>query len=103
MNFTVEINKMIYITLSFFATLQPLFGLSKSVQIEYPIKIFEIFAMFYTNEKMHPSGILLDGNTHLKDEYMILLDGRNIEGYNGLDTILDKDCELSFFPKLAGG
>ncbi len=97
---------MISITLSFFANLQEIFGEIQELQVEspnYPIRIIEIFRLFFTRNRGSAAAFFLDGNTYLKDDYTMLLDGRNIAGLDGLSTIIDKDVELSFFPKIGGG
>ncbi|MHA1521283.1 MAG: hypothetical protein ACTSRK_13950 [Promethearchaeota archaeon] len=94
---------MISITLSFFANLQAIFGEIQELQVEFPVRIIEIFPLFFTHKNKSASAYFLDGNTYLKDDHTILLNGRNIAGMEGLSTIIDKDVELSFFPKIGGG
>lgn len=94
---------MIKITLSFFANLQPLFGEEIVIQVDYPVTVIEVFGLFKTKEGMDANKVFLDGNISLKDDYNILMNGRHIMAFNGLKTIINEDCELSFFPKIGGG
>ncbi|WP_029009228.1 MoaD/ThiS family protein [Azospirillum halopraeferens] len=45
--------------------------------------------------------VLRDGA--LSNLAIILVDGRDVRGLQGLDTPLTADCEVSIFPPLAGG
>jgi molybdopterin synthase sulfur carrier subunit len=42
-------------------------------------------------------------NQELTSEVIILLNGRHITHYDGIDTKLAKDDEISIFPVVAGG
>ncbi len=95
--------KLIKIILTFFANLQPLFGEEQVIYIEYPIRIIEIFLLFKTKEGIRANNVFLDGNISLKEDFNILLNGRHILAFNGLKTIINENCELSFFPKIGGG
>jgi molybdopterin converting factor small subunit len=95
---------MILIQLSFFTSLQKVFGLTQTVQIIYGITIYELLERFCTLTSEIASEFLLDTDHEtLRPEYIIMLEGKDIMGLDGLMTVLDHSCELSFFPKLAGG
>ena len=93
---------MITITLSFFAFLEEQFGRKQSISINEPIKIIELFRYFSTKNGEESSSIFLSG-TQLNNGFTILLNGRNIQALDELNTILEEECEISFFPVIAGG
>jgi len=93
---------MIKINLSFFAFLEKEFGKSQSIIINEPIRIIELFQYFNTRNEESSTSIFLSG-TSLKNGFTILVDGRNIQALDDLNTILERECEISFFPAIAGG
>lgn len=93
---------MITITLSFFAFLEEQFGRKQSISIDEPIKIIELFQYFSTKNGEDSTSIFLSGN-QLNNGFTILLNGRNIQALDELNTILEEECEVSFFPVIAGG
>jgi molybdopterin converting factor small subunit len=93
---------MITLKLSFFAFLQEVFGKDRFVTIDEPIRFIEIFNLFKSENGLDSASFFLD-NLSLKNGFSILIDGRNIHALKGLNTILDEECEISFFPAIAGG
>lgn len=94
---------MITLVLSFFASLQSLFGLQHIIKVEYPIRIIELFDLFTDQNGNVATHLFLWGEMQLKEDFMILVDGKNILGMDGVKTILDHDCDISFFPRIGGG
>ncbi|MGQ4892360.1 MAG: MoaD/ThiS family protein [Candidatus Njordarchaeia archaeon] len=47
--------------------------------------------------------LLLDSKGELKDNYIILLNGVNVNNLNGLETIIDKNSGVVIFPPFSGG
>ena len=94
---------MISLKLSFYTTLIPEFGEELDLSVEIPINFFELFTLFSSSSGTLAEKIFLEKDYTLNSDYNILLDGVNIEGYNGLRTIIDKSCEISFFHKVGGG
>lgn len=80
-----------------------MFGETQTIELEYPVRIIEIFSLFFTKEHQSAGHIFLEAQVYLKDDFNILLNGRNIEGFNGINTIINENAELSFFPKIGGG
>lgn len=93
---------MIMIKVSFFAILQTEFGETHNITIEEPIRLLQLFDLFQSKKGERGSSFLIE-NDELKKGFTILIDGRNIHALDGLTTVLDKNCEVSFFPTLAGG
>jgi molybdopterin synthase sulfur carrier subunit len=93
---------MITLKLIFFAFLQEEFGKEQIITIKEPIRLIQLFDLFSSNIKENGKVIFLNNGT-LKTDYIILINGRNIQALNGLSTILDSNCEISFFPLLGGG
>lgn len=93
---------MITIKLSFFAILQSRFGEGQSIEIDEPMRLIQLFDLFKSNNGEKGSFYFLE-NGKLKAGYSILIDGRNIHALEGLYTIIGKNCEVSFFPLIAGG
>ena len=94
---------MISVRLSFYLTLGKEFGQDMQLHLEYPINFFELFQLFSTKSGMKASDYFLEKNFTLKEDYRILMNGRDIFGYDGLKTIIDSPVEIDFFPKLGGG
>ena len=94
---------MITLVLSFFASLQPLFGFQQIIKVEYPIRIVELFNLFTDQNGNVATLFFLWGETQLKEDFMILVNGKNILGMDGVKTIIDHDCDISFFPRIGGG
>ncbi|MFX0084462.1 MAG: MoaD/ThiS family protein [Candidatus Hodarchaeota archaeon] len=93
---------MIILKLSFFAFLQEIFGKERYVSIDGPIRFIELFHLFKSKNGEDGASFFLD-NASLKDGFTILIDGRNIQALAKLNTILKEECEISFFPAIAGG
>lgn len=93
---------MITIKLSFFAILQSRFGEEQSIEIHEPMRLIQLCNLFKSNNGENGSFFFLE-HGKLKAGYSILIDGRNIHAMGGLDTIIGKNCEVSFFPLIAGG
>ncbi|MGC8606191.1 MAG: MoaD/ThiS family protein [Vulcanisaeta sp.] len=49
------------------------------------------------------SKVILDDNGKLKDQYVILVNGRSIDFLNGLSTKLSNGDEVVFLPPAGGG
>ncbi len=49
------------------------------------------------------SKVILDDNGRLKDQYVILVNGRSIDFLNGLSTKLSNGDEVVFLPPAGGG
>ncbi len=94
---------MITFVLSFFASLQPLFGFQHIIKVEYPIRVIELFDLFTDQNGIVATQFFLWGEMQLKEDFMILVDGKNIHGMDGMKTVLDHDCDISFFPRIGGG
>ncbi|MFX1284269.1 MAG: MoaD/ThiS family protein [Promethearchaeota archaeon] len=93
---------MITIKLSFFAILQTELGETQNITVEEPIRLQQVFDLFQSKKGERGSSFFIE-NDELKKGLTILIDGRNIHALDGLNTILDKNCDVSFFPVLAGG
>ncbi|MFX0184466.1 MAG: MoaD/ThiS family protein [Candidatus Hodarchaeota archaeon] len=93
---------MIALKLLFFAFLQEEFGEEQIITIKEPIKLIQLFDLFSSNIKEKGKDFFLN-NGILKTDYIILINGRNIEAFDGLHTVLNSSCEVSFFPLLGGG
>ena len=93
---------MIELKLSFFAFLEDIFGKEKYLRIDEPIRIIELFSLFKSVNGENGTSFFLD-NTSLKHGFTILIDGRNIHALEKLNTIIEEECEISFFPAIAGG
>ena len=94
---------MITVKLSFYLTLGKEFGKEMQLHLEYPINFFELFQLFSTQSGIKASEYFLEKNYTLKEDYRILMSGRDIFGYDGLKTIIESEVEIDFFPKLGGG
>ncbi|MFX0015678.1 MAG: MoaD/ThiS family protein [Promethearchaeota archaeon] len=93
---------MITIELNFFAILQAVFGDEYRITIEEPIPLIQLLDLFHSKDGEKGSHFFLEDG-ELKKGFSILIDGRNIHALEGLNTILEKNCEVSFFPIIAGG
>ena len=93
---------MIKIKLAFFATLQHEFGEVSNIIINESIEFREILDFFQSKRKEKGSTYFLE-NEELKKGITVLINGRNILALEGLNTYIDQDCEISFFPQIAGG
>jgi molybdopterin converting factor small subunit len=93
---------MITLTLSFFAFLQEDFGKEQIITIKEPIRLIQLFNLF-SSKNSEKGNVYFLNNGDLKTDYIILINGRNTEAFDGLHTILDSSCEISFFPLLGGG
>ncbi|MFX0207575.1 MAG: MoaD/ThiS family protein [Candidatus Hodarchaeota archaeon] len=93
---------MIKINLTFFATLLHEFGETNSIVLKEPIEFRQVLDCFQSKRGETGSIYFLE-NGELKKGITILIDGRNILALEGLNTYLDQDCEVSFFPQIAGG
>jgi molybdopterin converting factor small subunit len=94
---------MISVKLSFYLTLGKEFGKDILLHSEYPINFFELFQLFSTQSGMKAAEFFLEKNFTLKEDFRILMGGRDIFGYDGLKTIINSPVEIDFFPKLGGG
>ena len=93
---------MILINLSFFASLQEIFEEKLNISVKEPIRLVELFDLFFTKSNEIGSSFFLK-NDELISEYIILLNGRNINYFKGLKTIISENSEVSFFPLVGGG
>lgn len=93
---------MIRINLSFFASLQDVFDEKLSISVKESIRLVELFDLFNTKSNEIASSFFLK-NDELLSDYIILLNGRNINHFEGIKTIIREDCEISFFPLIGGG
>ncbi|UCE14607.1 MAG: MoaD/ThiS family protein [Candidatus Heimdallarchaeota archaeon] len=93
---------MIIINFSFFATLQGDFGEEQQITCNEPITLIQLLDSFQSENGEKASAFFLE-NGKIKDEFIILIDGRNVHALEGLNTVLKENCEVSFFPLLAGG
>ncbi len=93
---------MITIKLSFFAILQTEFGEAHNIVLKEPMKLREILDFFQSKYNEKGSTFFLE-NEELKKGFTILIDGRNIHALEGLNTSLSHNCDVSFFPLIAGG
>lgn len=93
---------MITIKLSFFAFLQEHFGNERYISIDRPIRLIELFQLFKSGNGEYGHLFFLE-NADLKSGFTILIDGRNIQALDKTNTILEKECEVSFFPTIGGG
>ncbi|MHA2247551.1 MAG: MoaD/ThiS family protein [Candidatus Hodarchaeales archaeon] len=93
---------MITIKLSFFAILQTKFGHEQHITVKAPIRLIQLLDLFHSKSGEKASSFFLE-NKKLKSGFTILIDGRNIHALEGVNTVLENKCELSFFPLLAGG
>ena len=94
---------MISLKLSFYATLMAEFGQEIALSVEDPLNFFELFSQFTTKAGISASAIFLEQNFELKEDYNILLNGINIEGFQGLRTVISASSEVDFFTKIGGG
>lgn len=93
---------MITIKLCFFAFLQEHFGKERYISIDRPIRLIELFQLFKSVNGEYGCSFFLD-NVNVKSGFSILIDGRNIQALDKTNTILEKECEVSFFPAIGGG
>lgn len=93
---------MISLKLSFFAFLQEEFSKELIITIKEPIRLIQLFDLFSSKTGENGRKFFLN-NGILKTDFIILINGRNIQALNGLSTILDINSEISFFPLLGGG
>ena len=93
---------MITIELAFFATLQKEFGEINTIVIEEPMEFRQILDLFYSKDDQIGSSFFLE-NEELKKGFIVLINGRNILALEGLNTHINQNCEVSFFPIIAGG
>lgn len=93
---------MIKIKLTFFASLQHEFGEVSSIVIKESIELREILDFFQSKRGKRGSTYFLE-NGELKKGITVLINGRNILALEGLNTYIDQNCEVSFFPQIAGG
>ncbi|MFB6470957.1 MAG: MoaD/ThiS family protein [Vulcanisaeta sp. AZ3] len=49
------------------------------------------------------SRVILDDNGKLRDQYVVLINGRSIDFLKGLDTKLSSEDEVTFLPPAGGG
>lgn len=85
----------------YFATIREVVG-KKGETIETgPVAVRELLELLCrTHEKL--SEELFEG-VHLKAYHKILVNGRDIRALDGLDTRVDDDDVISFFPPVGGG
>ena len=94
---------MITLKLSFYSLLIKEFGQEIYLDVDPPINFFELFNLFSSISGQLASSILLEKNYTLKENYIILLNGQNIDGFKGLKTIIEDASEVDFFHKVGGG
>ena len=93
---------MIPIKLTFYATLQHEFGEVKIIVLKEPMEFRQILNHFVSKHGEIGKSFFLV-NKELKKEFIVLINGRNILALDGMDTEINQNCEVSFFPKIAGG
>jgi len=93
---------MIIIKLEFFATLQKEFGEANTIVIEESMEFRKILDLFHSKEEEKGSFFFLE-NGELKKGFIILINGRNLLALEGVNTHINQNCEVSFFPIIAGG
>ena len=92
------------VKLQFFAFLQKDFGWEQTLVFKHPISLYQLLEKLSIKTGVQALDIFLERNrTTLKDEYRILVDGTNVHGLKGIRTVIEKDCEVAFFPAIAGG
>lgn len=93
---------MITIKLTFFASLQKKFGEADTIVIKEPMEFRQILELFHSKDDQKGSTFFLE-NGALKKGFIVLINGRNILALKGVNTHINQNCELSFFPIIAGG
>lgn len=93
---------MITIKFSFFATLKKEFGEANTIIIEEPMEFKQILDFIHSKNKEKGSSYFLE-NEELKKGFIVLVNGRNILALKGVNTCINHNCEVSFFPIIAGG
>jgi molybdopterin converting factor small subunit len=93
---------MITIKLSFFASLQDDFETEQYVTLEESIRLIQLFNLF-TSKNGKPGDLYFLESGRIKPDFILLINGRNMFTFDGLNSILDKNCEISFFPLIGGG
>ena len=96
---------MIILKLLFYANIRNDFGEEQIVNVqEHHITIIELFQLFHSKTNQRADQYFLDkGGERLKENMVILINGRNIKALNELMTVITESCEISFFPLIAGG
>jgi molybdopterin synthase sulfur carrier subunit len=75
---------------------------TKEVYIESSSNLRELLEKLCVRYGMKFRGRIFIGD-RLKDDIIILINGRHIEHLNGLETYLEEKDEISIFPRIAGG
>ena len=91
------------ITVKIYATLRLRLGLSEvEIIVDNPLTMLQLLEM--VNRKVEDNIIpdLITDNQIITGT-MLLIDGKNVLHAQKLDTIIDKECEVSVFPPVAGG
>jgi molybdopterin converting factor small subunit len=93
---------MITIKLSFFASLQNDFKSEEVITLDEPIRLIQLFTSLKSKNGRLGDFYFLEG-TNFKSDFILLINGRNMYAIDGLNSIIDKDCEISIFPLIGGG
>jgi len=92
------------ITVEYFLNIRELTNVkSEVVEVDVPMKIWQLleYISMRHGENLHSS--LFDKGGNVREEITILIDGRNIRGLDGHNTVIKRDCVVSIFPLAAGG
>ena len=91
------------VTVKFFATLRLALGVGElDLELTDPVSVGELVDL--TAARVNPlvkSKLLLDGK--IRKGTLLLVDGRNVAHLQELDTLIEQDCIVSFFPPAGGG
>ncbi|ADN51144.1 MoaD/ThiS family protein [Vulcanisaeta distributa] len=87
--------------------LASLYDITKVLKTELNIPdnatIKDLIQVIDTSVSPNFSKVILDDNGRLKDQYVILVNGRSIDFLNGLSTKLSNGDEVVFLPPAGGG
>lgn len=91
------------IRVKFYASLRELIG-EEEVSVDYDgmEDVGDILKKVVSKEKDIRDRSFLDDST-IKDNVIILKNGRNIEYLDGIDAIVEDDDSIALFPIVAGG
>ena len=74
------------------------------VETEGPISFYHLCEKIQDPEGYTLKDYIFSPNGFdLGDDYIILVNGRNILALDGASTIFDNDVDISVFPKIGGG